>query len=153
MYRARLQNSHAKMFEAQTFVSDSEHSEIDSPANERSKFRKSVEGKFDSSASEMSDGGYHSASSTRRKPKAGKSRNRKIVKARRNNRSGNYSGKKGKSLTDTELNELDNFAFDEQTDHLNLDLNGDNAPLYARQFWELEGEKDRQGRRKRPTKI
>ena len=45
------------------------------------------------------------------------------MKARRNNRSGNYSGKKGKSLTDTELNELDNFAFDEQTDNLNLDLN------------------------------
>ena len=105
MEKKRSQKKKKKR-DAETFVSDSEHSEIDSPAYERSKFRKSVEGKFDSSASEMSDGGYHSASSTRRNPKAGKSRNRKIVKARRNNRSGNYSGKKGKSLTDTELNAI-----------------------------------------------
>ena len=140
MEKKRLQKKKKKR-DAETFVSDSEHSEIDSPANERSKFRKSVEGKFDSSASEMSDGGYHSASSTRRKPKAGKSRNRKIVKARRNNRSGNYSGKKGKSLTDTELNELDNFAFDEQTDNLNLDLHDDQVPFMQDSLGASKGKK------------
>lgn len=116
-----------KKRDAETFVSDSEHSEVDSPLNDRTKFRRSgFESKFDSSASEMSDSGYHSTTSTRKKVKGTrKSRNRKIVKARRNNRSGNYSGKKSKNLTDTELDRLDNFDFDADNDHLNLDIGTD----------------------------
>eukprot|EP00943_MAST-04B_sp_MAST-4B-sp1_P008942 g8942.t1 len=121
----KKQSQKKKKRDAETFVSDSEHSELDSPLNDRSKFRRSgIESKVDSSASEMSDGGYHSTTSTRKKVKGSRSRNRKIVKARRQ-RSGNYSGKKGRNLTDTELDELDNFNFDDTKDNLNLDISND----------------------------